>query len=66
MGTKQSVYGFDLTLMKDSTALWNGNGGLCNPNNYNSEGSFKDTAYFGFQFSDDESPLSYLLGFCME
>lgn len=63
MAIKRSSDQLDLSLMRKPEFLWNGNWGLSNPNNYNADGSFKNTGYFGFQFSNDETVPSYLLGF---
>ncbi|MBF7074277.1 cadherin-like domain-containing protein [Glaciecola sp. MH2013] len=63
MAVKQSVTRLDTATIKNNSVLWNGNWGLSNPNNYNADGSFKSTGYFGFQFSNGDSSLSYLLGF---
>ena len=63
MAIKRSTDQLDLSLIRKPEYLWNGNWGLSNPNNYNADGSFKNTGYYGFQFSDDDSMTSYLLGF---
>lgn len=63
MAIKRTTQQLDLSLIRNPEYLWNGNWGLSNPNNYNADGTYKTTSYFGFQFSDDASVPSYLLGY---